>query len=72
MFKLDNDYTSGTIIYAVDKESYNAHHMYVIGNKSKPDAYGSFATIQFQKGPIRDCGVNGCTEKDLLNILKHR
>lgn len=31
-----------------------------------------FAVIWFQKGPIKDAGVNGCTMEDLLTILADR
>ena len=33
---------------------------------------GDFALIHFQDGPIRACGVNGCTNEDLLAIVIHR
>jgi hypothetical protein len=33
---------------------------------------GEFAGIRFQKGPIREAGVNGCQMEDLLAIVVDR
>lgn len=31
-----------------------------------------FAEVNFQKGPIKENGVNGCHNEDLLDIVIHR
>lgn len=63
-------------ILAVDDKQFGANHEYQIiiplydetsGLKGSQTSY-----LMFQKGPIRECGVNGFTERDLLEILKHR
>lgn len=33
---------------------------------------GEFGMIYFQKGPIKEFGVNGCSQEDLLLIVIHR
>ena len=33
---------------------------------------GTLSRISFQKGPIKEAGVNGCQIEDLLTICKHR
>jgi hypothetical protein len=33
---------------------------------------GKFGIVKFQKGPIKEFGVNGCQQKDLLAIVLHR
>lgn len=45
----------------------NAHHYYVI---DPPE--GSSHGLQFQKGPIKEKGVNGITHEALLAIILHR
>ena len=33
---------------------------------------GEFGFVQFQNGPIKEAGVNGCHHEDLLAIVIHR
>lgn len=51
-----------------------ACHHYYIGRKSK--AYGEpdseFCHVNFQDGPVREVGVNGCHQEDLLEIIIDR
>jgi len=43
---------------------------------SKTDAYetilGEFGHIKFQKGPVKEVGVNGCHQEDLIAIVIDR
>lgn len=54
-----------------------ANHEYYIGpipttsDKSKPPV-GEYGGVRFQKGPIRENGVNGCHQEDLLAIVIDR
>ena len=60
-----------TKVTAIDEPEFNANHMYRI----EPVAEDSNATgtlIQFQKGPIKENGVNGCHHEDLLAIVIDR
>jgi len=36
------------------------------------DSIGTCATVRFQRGPIQEVGVNGCTQEDLLEIVIDR
>jgi len=51
-----------------------AFHYYLVEPLVEPpNPLGSvFAQVKFQKGPIADEGVNGCTNEDLLTIVGHR
>lgn len=63
-----------TEVVVTDKAEFNANHEYLIKSTelikgSFPVAYGH---IQFQKGPIKENGVNGCHNEDLIAIVMHR
>lgn len=50
-----------------------ANHVYlVIDNHTADGLARPFADIMFQKGPIREVGVNGCHQEDLLAIVIDR
>lgn len=72
----NRDYASdkGVIQTLDDKEFNNYHHYRIVSNKL--DTYGHnrkvVGEIEFQKGPIQEVGINGLTERDLLEILKNR
>lgn len=65
-----NDYTD---IYAIDEQVFNANHRYIITDsddniKSEVGAR-TYADIYFQKGPVKENGVNGCCNVDLIAIV---
>lgn len=67
---------AGVMIEVCDEPAFGAHHLYRV---SACDAIGDLvggqgrlARIEFQKGPIKEAGVNGCNEMDLLAIVSHR
>ena len=41
-------------------------------NDSETDEIAEFALINFQNGPIKESGVNGCHQEDLLAIVIDR
>jgi hypothetical protein len=47
----------------------NAYHDYVIQAVNSTQSLGS---IKFQKGPIKESGVNGCHNEDLIAIVIDR
>lgn len=53
-----------------------ASHEYVVlssTRKEEDDTYvETYATINFQKGPVRENGGNGCSQEDLLAIVIDR
>ena len=51
----------------------NAHHIYTINAKSDQLVPGmQFGRIEFQTGPVKEYGINGVTNEDLLEIVIHR
>lgn len=64
---LTNKYTR---IFCEDDEErvYNApHHFKVFDIEGK-----ELAVIDFQEGPIKECGVNGVCNEDLINMVIER
>jgi len=67
-----------------DKMEYNAYHEYFVvsgkdekwkkenGEEGVHPFIEIIGDLKFQKGPIKEVGVNGITERDLLEIIKHR
>ena len=64
-----------TEVFATDDVAFNANHEYVIRH-FKEDENGAsneiFANIKFQEGPIKENGVNGCHNEDLIAIVIDR
>lgn len=63
--------TKYTTIFCEDKEdyAYNAPHKFEVRDVN----YGNTLTeVNFQKGPIEECGVNGCNNEDLINMVIFR
>lgn len=53
----------------------NAHHRYYLSPAKEVSAItpaGAFGHVLFQKGPVKEAGVNGCHNEDLLAIVIHR
>ena len=61
-----NNYTE---VYAIDEQAFNANHEYVV---SAVDSTIDYAKVSFQKGPIKENGVNGCHNEDLIAIVLDR
>ncbi len=63
-----------TVIIATDKPEFGASHIYDI--KAKEGKKGNlplvFTTAVFQKGPIKEHGVNGIHNEDLIAIVIDR
>ena len=68
---------SETKIYTTDEQEFGANHAYVI-QPNAPEGQGQVSdvppltSIFFQKGPVKENGVNGIQHEDLLHILIHR
>lgn len=61
-------------IVATDEPEFNAHHEYSINILIDEVGSKEFdnSLIRFQKGPIKENGVNGCHNEDLLQIVLDR
>jgi hypothetical protein len=68
-----NNYTE---VYATDEPKFNANHKYEVRNVPSGGAVISedeiYAKVSFQKGPIKENGVNGCHNEDLIAIVIDR
>jgi len=62
-----------TEVFATDEPEFNANHEYLI-KPTEADSHQAPGTtdIHFQKGPIKENGVNGCHHEDLLIIVIDR
>lgn len=60
---------------AKDEKVFNANHEYVIRH-FKEDENGAsneiFANIKFQKGAVKENGINGCQNEHLIGIVIDR
>ena len=62
--------TSKYTMVLVEREyKYNAPHQYFV--ESSKDTKG-LCYIHFQEGPIKECGVNGVCNEDLINMVIDR
>ena len=64
--------TKYTKVYVEKEHKYNAKHRFIVARAEDGE---KIADIHFQEGPIKECGVNGVANEDLLNMvlcrLKH-
>lgn len=68
--KMDLLTSKYTKVLEEDGYKYNAPHKFQV---VKADDTGELlADIHFQEGPIRECGVNGVNNEDLINMVIRR
>lgn len=62
-----------TTVYAIDEPEFGANHKYLIDCTS-PENKGKLhlANINFQKGPVKEHGINGIHNEDLIAIVIDR
>ena len=71
MFKLEDGQHGFTEIFVVDEPSLDkSFHKYIIRDSNEPTRI--LTEINFQKGPVKEYGVNGIFMEDLLQICIHR
>lgn len=62
-----------TKVTVADEPSHGgACHAYAIGEAGENKRESAFGYIHFQKGPIKEHGVNGCHHEDLIAIVIDR
>lgn len=65
-----------TEVFATDDVAFNSNHEYiVVAVPAEGEEIGldnSYAKVNFQKGPIKENGVNGCHNEDLIAIVIDR
>lgn len=76
MRKLEIGTEKYTQVYAMDEKEFNANHSYEV--IARPDIFdvpapsASLTMVKFQKGPIKENGVNGCHNEDLIAMVIDR
>lgn len=72
MMELTINKNENTEVLVLDEPGQGgACHAYIIQPKNG-EQNPPFAQIHFQEGPIKEFGVNGCQQEDLLAIVIHR
>jgi hypothetical protein len=62
--------TKYTKVYHEDKFNYGAPHNFIVGEADTPDdCITPLCSVHFQEGPIKECGVNGVCNEDLLAMV---
>jgi hypothetical protein len=59
-----------TQVFACDEKEFNAHHKYSVSTTKEPSVI--LASIDFQKGAIKEYGVNGVMNEDLIAMVIDR
>lgn len=72
MRKLEIGTEKYTQVYACDEKQFNANHEYDVIPSKGDGLVGILTKVKFQKGPIKECGVNGCANEDLIAIVIDR
>lgn len=70
MRKLEIGTEKYTQVFAVDEKEFNANHEYLVGETNIEGSNLTF--VKFQKGPIKENGVNGCCNEDLIAMVIDR
>lgn len=58
-----------TKVYATNEKNFNAFHNYVVANAETGEVV---TQIHFQEGPIKENGVNGVSNEDLILMVVNR
>lgn len=59
-----------TRVFALDEKHFNANHVYGVTTADNDEK--SLVTVRFQVGPIKENGVNGCMNEDLIAMVIDR
>lgn len=69
MAKMNKGTTKYTYVEHEDDIKFNAPHHYVV---KRTEDGAELVKVDFQCGPIKECGVNGCCNEDLINMAIER
>ena len=59
-----------TKVYHEDKFNFNAPHSFIVGKANcQKDCIEPICEVHFQEGPIKECGVNGVCNEDLIAMV---
>ncbi len=59
-----------TQVFATDEKNFNANHVFEVRDSETGARVLSW--VKFQKGPIKENGVNGCCNEDLIAMVIDR
>lgn len=71
MRKLEYGTNKHTEVFAADEAEFNANHFYEICPTDEFEKTFS-VKIRFQKGPVKENGINGCHNEDLISVVLDR
>lgn len=73
MFRLEEGQHRFTEVIVLDEPGAGgAYHEYLVSMVGEENQVPPFAEIKFQKGPVKENGVNGIFMEDLLQVCRHR
>ena len=60
-----------TIIFHEETQEmkFNAPHSFMVWTAGDEERAKVLANIHFQEGPVKECGINGVTEEDLIAMV---
>lgn len=61
-----------TVVYATDEKEFYANHQYVVETTETSRPTAIIGQFKFQKGPIKEAGVNGVMNEDLIAMVIDR
>ena len=61
-----------TRVEAIDEKEFNANHFFVVTTTDPLRPTAIVGQVQFQKGPIKEVGVNGVMNEDLIAMVIDR
>ncbi len=62
--------TKYTAVYHEDNFRHNAPHSFIVGKSDTPkDCITPICEVHFQEGPIKEFGVNGVCNEDLIAMV---
>ena len=72
MKKLTSDLITNkyTAVYHEEEFKFNAPHNFIVYEKGdEPIPAKELAVVHFQEGPIKECGINGVCNEDLIAMV---
>lgn len=76
MRKVEIGTSNYTEVFSEDAKTFNSYHQYEVRQIPSEGATISekeiYAKIKFQEGPIKEYGINGCHNEDLIAIVIDR
>jgi hypothetical protein len=72
MRKLNIGTEKYTQVFAADNPDFGANHAYIVKRTGDSSEEAVLGAVYFQKGPIKENGVNGCMNEDLITMVIDR